>query len=147
MIARRSGRIINVASGAGTAPIPYLSAYVVSKTALIRFSEILALETHEAGVRVFAIEPGTVRTAMAESVLQSAERRRWLPWFQPIFTEGRDISAERAARFLVALASGRADALSGRFLTVADDLDALVARAHEIARTSALTLALRRETR
>ena len=39
---------------------------VTSKTALIRFTEILALETGQHGVKVFAIEPGTVRTAMAE---------------------------------------------------------------------------------
>jgi NAD(P)-dependent dehydrogenase (short-subunit alcohol dehydrogenase family) len=33
---------------------------------LIRFTEILAAEVAQHGVEVFAIEPGTVRTAMAE---------------------------------------------------------------------------------
>src|SRR4051794_37121281 len=40
MIARGRGRIVNVASGAGTQSIPYLSAYVVGKTALIRLTEV-----------------------------------------------------------------------------------------------------------
>ena len=71
MIARGGGRIVNVASGAGTFAIPYLGAYVTSKTALIRFTEILALEAGQHGVKVFAIEPGTVRTAMAEYALES----------------------------------------------------------------------------
>jgi NAD(P)-dependent dehydrogenase (short-subunit alcohol dehydrogenase family) len=64
MRTRRRGRIINVASNAGMQAIPTLSAYVVSKTALIRFSEALALETVEDGIQVFAIHPGVVRTPM-----------------------------------------------------------------------------------
>jgi|SRR5215471_8809904 len=40
MMARRRGRIVNIASG--VLPYPYLSAYVTSKTALVRFSETLA---------------------------------------------------------------------------------------------------------
>jgi NAD(P)-dependent dehydrogenase (short-subunit alcohol dehydrogenase family) len=70
MIARGGGRIVNVASGAGTFAIPYLGAYV-TRTALIRFTEILALEVAQHCVKVFAIGPGTVRTAMAEYALQS----------------------------------------------------------------------------
>ena len=51
MIAREGGRIVNVASGAGTFAIPYLGAYVTSKTALIRFTEILALEAERTASR------------------------------------------------------------------------------------------------
>jgi NAD(P)-dependent dehydrogenase (short-subunit alcohol dehydrogenase family) len=129
MVARRRGRIINVASGAGTIAIPYLSAYVVSKTALIRLTEILAAEIAGYGIRVFAIEPGTVRTAMAEYALQSEAGRRWLPWFKDIFEQGRDVPPETAARLVTLLASGRADALSGRFFTVADDVIGMAERA------------------
>jgi NAD(P)-dependent dehydrogenase (short-subunit alcohol dehydrogenase family) len=122
MIARGSGRIVNVASGAGTVAIPYLGAYVTSKTALIRLTEILAAEAAEHGVKVFAVEPGTVRTAMAESVLGSEEGRRWMPWFRDIFEQGRDVPPDHAARLVIFLASGRADTLSGRYFTVADDV-------------------------
>jgi NAD(P)-dependent dehydrogenase (short-subunit alcohol dehydrogenase family) len=51
------------------------------KTGLIRFTEILALEAGQHGVKVLAIEPGTVRTAMAEHALES----RWLPWLGEVF--------------------------------------------------------------
>jgi NAD(P)-dependent dehydrogenase (short-subunit alcohol dehydrogenase family) len=131
MVARRRGRIINVASGAGTIAIPYLSAYVVSKTALIRLTEILAAEVAEHGVRVFAIEPGTVRTAMAEYALDSEAGRKWMPWFKDIFEQGQDVPPEYAARLVTLLASGRTDALSGRFFTVADDVLAMVERAEK----------------
>ena len=129
MIARGGGRIVNVASGAGTFAIPYLGAYVTSKTALIRFTEILALETASHGIRVFAIEPGTVRTAMAEYALESEEGQRWLPWLGEIFKQGEDVPPDHAADLVVLLASGRADALSGRFFTITDDVVGLVERA------------------
>lgn len=144
MAARRRGRIINVASGAGTMTIPYFSAYVTSKTALIRASELLAAEVAEYGISVFSIEPGTVRTALAEQALQSMEGKRWLPWFKRIFDEGRDVTPERGVQLVCVLASGRADELSGRFLTIADDIEALIARADTVRRDDLHTLRLRR---
>jgi NAD(P)-dependent dehydrogenase (short-subunit alcohol dehydrogenase family)/uncharacterized protein (DUF952 family) len=122
MLARGKGRIVNVASGAGTQAFAHLSAYVVAKTALIRYTENLAAEAGPGGVTAFAIEPGTVRTAMAEEALESEAGKKWMPWFRSIFDEGRDVSAEHAAQLVIALASGQADLLSGRFLTIADDL-------------------------
>ena len=41
MLRRNSGRIINVASGSGTSATSYMSAYVTSKAALIRLTELL----------------------------------------------------------------------------------------------------------
>jgi NAD(P)-dependent dehydrogenase (short-subunit alcohol dehydrogenase family) len=132
MIARRRGRIINIASGGGATMLPYFSAYVTSKTALIRFSECLAYELKPHGVAVFAMGPGTVRTAMSKYSLNSPEGRTWLPWFRDIFDEGRDLPPERPAALLVALASGRADILSGRYVYPADDLDRMIEEAREI---------------
>src|SRR6516162_7200598 len=111
MISRGGGRIVNVASGAGTFAIPYLGAYVTSKTALIRFTEVLALETAMHGIKVFAIEPGTVRTAMAEYALNSEEGNRWLPWLGEVFHKCEDVPPNLAAELVFVLASGRADAL------------------------------------
>jgi NAD(P)-dependent dehydrogenase (short-subunit alcohol dehydrogenase family) len=142
MLARRRGRIVNVASGAGTRSIPYLSAYVTAKAALIRLTENLATEVQGTGVSIFAIQPGTVRTAMAEAVLTSEESRQWLPWFVELFARGEDVSPERAGGLVVLLASGRADALSGRFLAVEWEVESLIRRGSEIARTDALTLRL-----
>jgi len=132
MIARRCGRIVNIASGGGASMLPYFSAYVTSKTALIRFSECLAFELKPHGIAVFAMGPGTVRTALSEYSLNSPEGRTWLPWFRDIFDEGRDLPPERPAALLVALASGKADVLSGRYVYPPDDLDRLIEEAREI---------------
>lgn len=142
MMARGRGRVINISTS--VLPYPYLSAYVTSKTALVRFTEILAAETRERGVHVFAIAPGTTRTAMSEYSLTSEEGRRWIPWFGRIFTEKLDIPMERPVQLVVDLASGRADVLSGRLVTVFDDLDALRLRAPEIEREGLYSLRVRK---
>jgi len=63
---------------------------------------------------------------------QLAEGRTWLPRFRDIFDEGRDLPPERPAALLVALASGKADVLSGRYVYPQDDLDRLIEEAREI---------------
>ncbi len=132
MISRRKGRIINVASGAGAMAMANFSSYVCSKTALVRFTECLALETKSYGIAVFVIAPGTVRTAMSEYSLNSAEGQKWLPWFRRIFDEGHTVPPERPASLVLELASGRADALSGRFVSIYDDLDQLFQGSAEV---------------
>jgi NAD(P)-dependent dehydrogenase (short-subunit alcohol dehydrogenase family) len=122
MVARRRGRIVNVASGAGTRAIPHFGAYVTSKAALIRFTEVVAAEVAENGVSAFSIQPGTVRTTMAESAMAAGAMRRWIPWLQDVFDRGEDVSPDHAARLVLLLGSGRADSLSGRFLTIEDDV-------------------------
>lgn len=140
MITRRRGRIVNVASGAGAMVIPYFSSYNTAKTALLRFTECVAVEAAPHAVSVFAIGPGTVRTAMSEEALDSPDGRRWLPWFRRVFEGGFDVPPERAARLAALLASGRADALSGRFLRISDDVEAILARLDDVRRDKLYTL-------
>jgi NAD(P)-dependent dehydrogenase (short-subunit alcohol dehydrogenase family) len=130
MRTRHRGRIINVASKSGMQGIPTLSAYVVSKTALIRFTEALALDTVEDGIRVFAIHPGTVRTPLNDYLHDSPEVAKRAPliqqWVQNLYARGLDTPIERSVHLVLRLAAGDADTLSGRYNSVEDDLDALV---------------------
>ena len=124
--------------------LPYFSAYITSKTALIRFAECLAYEAKPYGVAVFVMGPGTVRTAMSEYSLNSPEGQKWLPWFRDIFDTGRDLPPERPTALLLALASGKADVLSGRFVQPQDDLDRLIAAAADIETGNLYSLQLSR---
>ena len=144
MIERRRGRIVNVSSGGGGLAIAYFSSYVTAKTALTRFTECIATEVKPFGVLVFAVGPGTVRTAMADYSLTSPEGQKWLPWFRRIFDEGLDSPPERPASLVLSLASGHADALSGLFIQTTDNLDLLLARAEEIRRDRLYSLRFRR---
>jgi NAD(P)-dependent dehydrogenase (short-subunit alcohol dehydrogenase family) len=146
MIVRRRGRIINVASGAGLQAIATGSAYCVSKAALIRLSETIALETSAYGIATFAIHPGTVRTPMnaylhdAEAVGRSAPELQ--QWFRQLYADGKDTPIERPVELILTLASGRADVLSGCFLDTHNDIDALIADAEAIQRDERLRMRL-----
>ena len=132
-----------MASTAGLRAIPHYSAYSTSKAALIRFSETLAAETKPYGVRVFAINPGLVRTAMTEYLAESAEGQRWMPWVREVLATGRDVPPTLAVNLVLLLASGRGDSLTGRFLNVTDDVAQSVSRQAEIEQGDLYTMRLR----
>ena len=54
--------LVNVASAAGFAPAPSMSAYAASKHAVIGLSEVLAMELEGSGVRVLMLCPGVINT-------------------------------------------------------------------------------------
>ncbi len=124
-------------------PIPYMAAYVSSKAALIRFSETLAEELSAAGVHVFSVQPGSVRTAMAEEALSSQAVKRWLPWLVKMFDESA-VSADPATALVLYLASGAADGLSGRFFGVPEDPAEVVKQAGRVKEHDLYTLRMRR---
>ena len=64
MLARRWGRVINIASMAGLVGSPYITAYTASKHALVGLTRALALETAKSGVTVNAVCPGFAATDM-----------------------------------------------------------------------------------
>jgi NAD(P)-dependent dehydrogenase (short-subunit alcohol dehydrogenase family) len=148
MVERKRGRIVNVTSNAGVYRWPYLSAYATSKAAVIKLTENLAVETKKHGVRLFAIDPGMIRVGMTAALLTQEippEHPAALiaAWFRQELESGREVSLDRGADLVGLLASGRADALSGCYLTVYDDVEQLVERAPAIRREELYTLRLR----
>jgi NADP-dependent 3-hydroxy acid dehydrogenase YdfG len=59
MRARRAGVIVNVSSSVTLRPFPALSVYSASKAALNAFTESLALETAQFGIRTRLVLPGS----------------------------------------------------------------------------------------
>jgi len=78
MIARGSGRIINISSVAGLKPIVNQSVYCASKYALNGLTQVLALELREHGIRVHAICPGGVDTQLAREAMPDRDKTDWL---------------------------------------------------------------------
>ncbi len=116
MLERGRGRIVITGSGAAYLPHSGSTAYSASKAAVWRFGNVLA-EQLEGRVPLFVISPGLVRTEMTKAAPDDA------PWTPP----------ELAPRLVRALASGRADALTGRYIHAEhDDLEELIRRADEI---------------
>jgi NAD(P)-dependent dehydrogenase (short-subunit alcohol dehydrogenase family) len=145
MVARRKGRIINMSSGSVLGPSHAFSAYPVSKTAITRLTEHLALDAREYGISVFAITPGLVDTPLARQTYESAAGLKWTSQYKHVYQE-RQVPPELAAERCIELASGRADALSGCYIQLADDIDELVRRSDLIAAEDLYTLRIRGET-
>lgn len=61
---RGGGAIVNVASIAAKVPLPWLTLYSASKSALDAFSEGLRMELRGTGIRVTVVHPGYVKTAI-----------------------------------------------------------------------------------
>ena len=151
MVERRQGRVVNVVSNAGAHRWPYFTAYAVSKGAVIKLTESLAAETRDHGVAVLAVHPGLVRAGLTDNALGEGPRppagslqERVRSWFEREVAEGRSVSVDEAAAFLVDLGGGRADALSGRYIAIDDDLDALIERADEVQRDNLHALKVER---
>ena len=60
---QRSGKIINIASGAGRSPDPYAACYSASKASVISITKSFAIAMGQYKVNVNAIAPGLVKTA------------------------------------------------------------------------------------
>jgi len=139
MVARRRGRILNISSQAGVRRWPLVSAYSVSKAAVTKLTENLAREVDRFGISVLSVPPGLLPLGMgiapdkpASSPL-SHEDRIW-SWVDRELAEGRGAQPADAVDLIVRLAAGDADALSGRHVSVHDDLDALLAGLDEVRR-------------
>ena len=126
MVARGSGRVVVMASGMGRFPSPWTSAYGASKAAAAHLASSVAAELAGTGVSVFAISPGMVHTDMtrwSDALIAHRPDLAHLP-------ESAYLPPSAAAHLVADLASGRFDALSGRFIHVRDDREALLAAAH-----------------
>jgi 3-oxoacyl-[acyl-carrier protein] reductase len=130
MIERGGGRIVITGSGASYLPGSTSGAYGASKAAVGRYGEILAKQVEPLGVKVFVISPGLVKTDMTAPFGDD------MPWTPP----------ELAPQLVLELASGRFDALSGRYLHAEHDPpDELERRIDRILAEDLNALRLRRE--
>ncbi len=68
MIRQRSGSIVNVSSLAGQTGNPGQINYAASKAALIAMTKTLAMEVGPRGIRVNAVAPGFIDTAMVTKI-------------------------------------------------------------------------------
>ena len=62
MVAKKTGGVINLSSSAGFQPLAGANVYAASKSFVLLFSEALAQELVETGVRVLAVCPGPIAT-------------------------------------------------------------------------------------
>jgi 3-oxoacyl-[acyl-carrier protein] reductase len=129
MLERGAGRIVITGSGAAYLPGARGTSYATSKAGVCRYGETLANEL-EGRIPVFFFSPGLVKTEMTGDNFPDDA-----PWTPP----------ELAPRLVRVLASGRADALAGRYLHAEhDDVEDLIRRADELSEQDLNAIRLRR---
>ena len=146
MIEAGRGRVIFFGGGGSTRVFPWVSAYAMSKAAILRLAETLDLELAGTGVTAFSVSPGFVRTDMTERFAATEEGRRFIPDLAERLDRDHSTPPEACAELVARIASGDLDALHGRFLHAGldlDRLDDLVRRAGEIADHEERVLMLR----
>ena len=116
MIAQKRGCILALTGGGAGNPLPFGSGYASSKCAIFRFTECLAHEVKEQGVRVFMMSPGFVRSRLTEYHVYSEEGRKYLPTMQGSFEAHKGSPPDQAAERAIHLIADAPIELTGRFL-------------------------------
>jgi NAD(P)-dependent dehydrogenase (short-subunit alcohol dehydrogenase family) len=114
MIARKSGRIVNVASQAGVVAIDRHLVYCTSKFALIGMTKVLALEWARHGITVNAVSPTVVETPLGKRVW-AGEAGEAMKRKIPV---GRFAQPEEVAAAVLYLVSDAAGMITGENLIV-----------------------------
>jgi NAD(P)-dependent dehydrogenase (short-subunit alcohol dehydrogenase family) len=125
MLARGSGRIVNVSSIAGLRGYPYVTAYVAAKHALVGFTRALAMEVVQKGITVNAVCPGYTDTDLVRDAAAAisaktgrgeAEVVREMIRTNP---QGRLIRPEEVAETVAWLCGPETDSITGQAIPIA----------------------------
>jgi NAD(P)-dependent dehydrogenase (short-subunit alcohol dehydrogenase family) len=115
MQAQGAGSIVNLSSTMGHRGAAGASLYTASKHAVEGLTKSAALEAAAFGVRVNAVAPGPIETAMLERFTGNADRKAGLVAGVPMKRVGRP---EEIADAIVFAASGKASFISGQVIAV-----------------------------
>ncbi|MDH2386064.1 glucose 1-dehydrogenase [Bradyrhizobium sp. CER78] len=109
------GSIVNISSTMGSRGAPNASLYVASKHAVEGLTKSAALEAAAFGVRVNAIAPGPIETAMLDRFTGSADRKAGMVAGIPMKRAGRP---EELADAILFAASSKASFITGQIISV-----------------------------
>lgn len=110
------GRAVTFSGGGATGPLPRYDAYAVSKAAVVRLTENVAVAT---GVPVNCVAPGFVATRMHEGTLAAGAGAAGPAYYERTQAQlaSGGFPAEEAAQLVCFLLSGEAEGISGRLLS------------------------------
>jgi NAD(P)-dependent dehydrogenase (short-subunit alcohol dehydrogenase family) len=114
MLATGGGAIVNASSAAGLVAVPFMSAYVASKHAVVGLTKAAAIEYARENIRINAVCPGMVDTPMIRNAL-SEEEIGALSEATPV---GRIARPEEVAEMVLWLCSDKASYVTGQAIAV-----------------------------
>lgn len=120
---QRYGKVIQLSGGGATNPLPKISAYAVSKAAIVRFSETLAEEVRGFGIDVNALAPGALNTRMLDEVITAGPEVVGRDFYERSLKQKKTggASIDRAAELALFLASPLSDGITGKLISATWD--------------------------
>jgi len=120
---QRYGKIIQLSGGGATTPMPRLSAYAVSKAAIVRYAETLAEEVRGSGIDVNAIAPGALNTRMLEEILAAGPDKVGKDFYERSLRQKEIGGAglNKGADLALFLASSESDGITAKLISAVWD--------------------------
>lgn len=122
MIKRRVGKIIVLTCESDRPPHSHFSAYTVSKSALVRLVESIAVEVADSNVQINCLDPGRAYTTLTDEIIQAEDN------LEPsVVAEAREVrrtggaSAELQLQHAMFLASEQSNHITGKLIHITDD--------------------------
>ena len=141
--AQRYGKVIQLSGGGATNPLPRISAYAVSKAAIVRYAETLAEEVRDIGIDVNSIAPGALDTRMLDEILQAGPEMVGQAFYDRSVKQKKTGSTplHKGADLALFLASSASDGITGKLISaVWDDWETWPQHLPELATSDAYTL-------
>jgi NAD(P)-dependent dehydrogenase (short-subunit alcohol dehydrogenase family) len=119
---RSFGKIINISGGGAVKPLPSLSAYSASKTALVRLTETLAIEYQQYNIHIYSIAPGFIVTGIHDPLFEKGVNLNagLSEEFKTRITKGGD-DPQLTANLCLFLSSEKSNHLSGKIISAIHD--------------------------
>jgi NAD(P)-dependent dehydrogenase (short-subunit alcohol dehydrogenase family) len=120
---QRYGKIIQLSGGGATNPMPNISAYAVSKAAVIRFMETIAEELKGFNIDVNAIAPGALNTRMLDEIMEAGPDKVGMNFFEKSKKQKDNGGAGfiKASELAVFLANNDSDGITGKLISAVWD--------------------------
>lgn len=123
MKGQQQGKIIQLSGGGATNPMPNISAYAVSKAAIVRFAETLAEEVRNFNIDVNAIAPGALNSRMLDEVLAAGPEKVGQAFFDKSVRQKKSggTDFDQGAELALFLASDASNGITGKLISAVWD--------------------------
>lgn len=120
---RGGGVIINISGGGAATPRPNFSCYSITKTALVRFTEILSIELKNKNITANCIAPGMMNTKLLKEIIDNkknlANDKEYIDALN--FINKKDQSYKAVNELLFFLTTKKAKNITGRLISAVWD--------------------------
>ncbi len=120
---QRYGKVIQLSGGGATSPMPRISAYAVTKAAIVRYAETLAEEVRGTGIDVNAIAPGALNTRMLDEILEAGPDKVGKAFYERSLQQKEMGGAglRKGAELALFLASPASDGITAKLISAVWD--------------------------